>query len=94
MILLTWRLMPAYVHLLWNRETWESQIYFTNHTLSRRARALDAASRHYCQRVPRNIYFTNRTLSDKGVPWLLTLGAVLCCQWSLAVLTFISPIAL
>ena len=34
MILFAWRLMPAKVHPHCNGKTWESQIYFTNRTLS------------------------------------------------------------
>ena len=34
MILLAWRLMPVTVQPHWNRETWESELYFTSRTLS------------------------------------------------------------
>src|SRR5271157_1162968 len=39
--------MPAKLHPRWNRETWESQIYFTSRTLSgnKSLCALDAGSR-------------------------------------------------
>src|SRR5208337_4984290 len=50
-ILRTWRLMPAKMHPRWNRETWESQFYFTSRTLSGNVSrfAVDAGSRSSCR---------------------------------------------
>ena len=64
MILITWRLMPAELHLLWNRETWESQINFTDYTLSRnRSSSLwtpDAPNRRHGSRAAPSQYLFHR----------------------------------
>src|SRR5271165_4219448 len=101
-ILRTWRLMPAKMHPRWNRETWESQFYFTSRTLSGNVSrfAVDAGSRQLLPTGPlhrrRQIYFTSRTLSgnvsrfavDAGSRQLLRTG-----PYS-SIARFISPAAL
>ena len=86
MVLLTWRLMPAEVHPRWNRETWESQFYFTSRTLSgnKSLFALDAGSRHPlptgpCSSVAKFISPAALCLGTR-VSWLLTPEAAISCQ--------------
>src|SRR5208337_3311979 len=80
-ILRTWRLMPAKMHPRWNRETWESQFYFTSRTLSGNVSrfAVDAGSRQLLPTGPlhrrRQIYFTSRTLSGNVSRFAVDAGS-------------------
>ena len=90
MILLTWRLMPAEVHPRWNRETWESEFYFTSRTLSgsKSLFAFDTGSRHPlptgpCSSVAKFISPIALCLGTR-VSSLLTPEAANPCQLALA----------
>src|SRR5271157_3813707 len=82
--------MPAKMHPRRNRETWESQVYFTSRTLSGNVSpsALDAGSRHPlptgpCSSVARFISPAALCLGAR-VSSLLTPEAANSCQLALA----------
>src|SRR5271157_4420851 len=89
-ILRTWRLMPAKMHPRWNRETWESQFYFTSRTLSGNVSpfAVDTGSRHPlptgpCGSVAKFISPAALCLGTR-VSSLMTPEAAIPCQPALA----------
>jgi hypothetical protein len=90
MILLAWRLMPAKVHSRWNRQTLESQIYFTSRTVSG-TKSLFASDAESCRRLPMvrctsvAKFISPAALCLRArVSWLLTPEAGNRQRWSLA----------
>ena len=80
-ILITWRLMPAAMRPHGNRETWESEIYFTDNILTGRESSFssDIGSRQAPPNRPlqlrHQIYFTYNILTGRKSPFSSDIGS-------------------
>jgi hypothetical protein len=102
MILIAWHLMPAGMHTRWNRETWESEIYFAYNILTGRKSLFpsDMGSRQALPNRPlqlrRKIYFTYNILTGRKSLLPSDMGSRQALQFvrGLSVAKFISPITI
>jgi hypothetical protein len=99
MSLITWRLMPAGMHTRWNREIWESEIYFTYNNLTGRKSLFssDTGSRQALPRLSqlrRQIYFAYNILIGRKSLFPSDIGSCQALQFvcGVSAAKFISPI--